>query len=449
VTAARALAFGALAVALVVVAVMLLGGNGGTEYKLLFQNGGQLVNDNDVQVGGRRIGRVTDIELTDDNLARVTVEVEDDFAPLHDGTRAVIRLTSLSGVANRYINLTPGPNNARELDEGAEIPTEETTSPVDLDQLFAALDERTRKGLQELVQGFATQYDGAARFNNRAARYFNPALSTSRRFVNELVRDQQALRALLRNGAKVSGALAERQDDLTNLVSNANATNAAIANEQVAFERDLALLAPTLRRGNTTFVNLRATLDDLEVLVDESRPVAPQLAPFFRALRPLIRDARPTIHDLRLLIRRKGSENDLVELLRKTPRLAQVARPSFRNTSEALRKQTPVLGFIRPYTPDLVGWFRDFGQSTSNYDANGHYARIQPIFNAFTFTDNPAGGILTPNPGFTGNVFEGLTTGNVRRCPGAATQVSEDGSNPFRDSNNSLDCDPRIVPPGP
>ena len=54
----------------------------------------------------------------------------------------------------------------------------------------------------------------------------------------------------------------------------------------------------------------------------------------------------------------------------------------------ALNKSEPVLEFIRPYTPDFTGWLRDFGQSTANYDANGHYARIQPIFNAFQLTDN-------------------------------------------------------------
>ena len=42
-----------------------------------------------------------------------------------------------------------------------------------------------------------------------------------------------------------------------------------------------------------------------------------------------------------------------------------------------------MLEFIRPYTPELTGWFHDFGQATANYDANGHFARIQPIFNAF------------------------------------------------------------------
>ena len=51
-----------------------------------------------------------------------------------------------------------------------------------------------------------------------------------------------------------------------------------------------------------------------------------------------------------------------------------------------------MLEFLRPYTPDLGGWLCDFGAGAANYDANGHYARIQPIFNAFQFEDNPAGG---------------------------------------------------------
>ncbi len=45
----------------------LLGGNGKHEYKLVFETAGQLVNDNNVQIGGRAVGTVTKIELTDDN----------------------------------------------------------------------------------------------------------------------------------------------------------------------------------------------------------------------------------------------------------------------------------------------------------------------------------------------------------------------------------------------
>jgi len=446
-TAARGVALGALGVAVVVVAVILLSSGSEHTYKLTFQNAGQLVKDDDVQVGGRRVGSVRKIELTDDNQAQITIAVEDGFAPLHEGTTAVIRATSLSGVANRYIALTPGPNSNAKLDDGATLGADKTTAPVDLDQLFNTLDPRTRKGLQEVIQGTATQYQGQAANVQQAAKYFSPALSTSSRVVSELNRDSQIFRDFVINSSKTVTAIASRRGDLANLVTNANTTAAAIGSENVALARALGLLPGTLRQANTTFVNLRSTLDDLDVLVNASKPATKNLAKFFKELRPLVNDAVPTISDLRTLIRRKGPNNDLTELLRLAPKLQTTSKPVFAHSITALDKTQPVVKFIRPYTPDFVGWLRDFGQGASNYDANGHYARIQPIFNTFSFADNPAGGTLTPIP--NSQRLAGLSTGNVKRCPGSASQAPQDGSAPWRDVDGSLDCDPSLVPPGP
>jgi phospholipid/cholesterol/gamma-HCH transport system substrate-binding protein len=446
-TAARGVALGALAVAIVVVAVILLTGGSEHTYKLVFENAGQLVKDDDVQVGGRRIGSVRKIELTNNNQARITIAVENDFAPLHEGTTAVIRATSLSGVANRYIALTPGPNSNRKLSDGDTLGTDKTTAPVDLDQLFNTLDPKTRKGLQQVIQGTAAQYQGQGKNVQKAAKYFSPALSTSSQLVNELDLDSQVFQDFIVNSSKNVTAIASRRDDLSNLVSNANTTAAAIGSENVALARALGLLPGTLRQANTTFVNLRATLDDLDTLVNASKPATKNLAPFFAALRPLVRDARPTIRDLSKLIRRKGSNNDLIELLRKAPKLESTAKPVFAHSITALDKTQPVVKFIRPYTPDFVGWLRDFGQGAANYDANGHYARIQPIFNTFSFADNPTGGTLTPIPNT--QRLAGLSTGNIKRCPGAASQAPADGSAPWQDVDGSLDCDPSLVPPGP
>ena len=102
-TAARGVALGALAVAVVVVAVILLKGGDQHTYKLVFQNAGQLVKDDDVQVGGRRVGSVRKIELTNDNQAQITIAVDNDFAPLHEGTTAIIRTTSLVRVSFSFI----------------------------------------------------------------------------------------------------------------------------------------------------------------------------------------------------------------------------------------------------------------------------------------------------------------------------------------------------------
>jgi phospholipid/cholesterol/gamma-HCH transport system substrate-binding protein len=444
-TLSRGLAIGAIGI-VVVLAIVLLTGGSQHEYKLVFTNAGQLVKDNDVQIGGRRIGRVAEIKLTSNNLAEVRIQVDEPYAPLHQGTTAQIRSGSLSGVANRYIALTPGPNNAPKIDDGAVLGVDRTTAPVDLDALFNTLDPKTRRSLQQVIRGSATQYRGKGEQANQALKYLNPALSTTSQLVNELDRDQQSLEDFVIYTAKATTALAARRDDLSSLVSNANATSEAIGSQSTSLNRALKALPPTLRNANTTFVNLRSTLDDLDKLVDASKPVAPKLAPFFRQLRPLVTDAQPVIKDLRTLISRPGAGNDLIDLLRQQPRLTQVAKPTFRHTIAGLQQGTPVLQFIRPYAPDLIGWFRDFGQSTANYDANGHFARISPLIGAFQLTDTPTGGqVLNALP--PAQRVVGLETNKIRRCPGAATQAAPDKSNPYAPEGS--DCDPSIVPPGP
>jgi phospholipid/cholesterol/gamma-HCH transport system substrate-binding protein len=442
VTVARGVAVAALVIAVVVVGVLLLGGSSEHTYHLRFQTAGQLVKDDDVQVGGRRIGSIKQIKLTNDNQADIEIGVENGFAPLHRGTTAVIRATSLSGIANRYVALTPGPQNAPALDDGALLGAESTQTPVDLDQLFNTIDPQTRASLQKLIKGSAQWYDGVGKQANRGAKYFNPALSTTSRLVNELVSDQSAFSGFLQSSSRVVTALASRRDDLANLVTNTNQTAAAIAAENRSFEQALGLLPGTLRRANTTFVNLRATLGDLDTLVNASKPATKKLAPFLAQLRPLVKQARPTIADLRTLIKKPGKGNDLLDLLRKAPALERAARPAFADTISSLRKSLPVLNFIRPYTPELVGWFKDFGVGTANYDANGHFARIQPVFNLFSIHNETS--TLSP-----GNRLQGFTYGQFKRCPGTASQNPVDKSAPYRDSSGTLDCDPTQNIEGP
>ena len=131
----------ALIAGFVLVLVVLFGSGDGRTYHLLFDNGGQLVSGNEVLRAGQSIGTVDDVTLTDSGQAEVTISVDD---PLPQGTSAVIRATSLSGIANRYVSITPGPDNAAELEDGATLAGERTTSPVDLDQLFNTLHGRGR-----------------------------------------------------------------------------------------------------------------------------------------------------------------------------------------------------------------------------------------------------------------------------------------------------------------
>ncbi|HZV73239.1 MAG TPA: MlaD family protein [Conexibacter sp.] len=445
-TIARGAVLGALLAVVAVLAIVVLSNGGGTQYRLIFQNAGQLVKGDDVQIGGRRVGGVDDILLTPDNQAEIVVTVQDPYAPLHAGTTATIRLTSLSGVANRYIALSPGPNNAPEIPGGGRLGVEQTTSVVDLDQIFNTLDPRTRTGLQQFIQGSATQYEGQGANVNQSAKYFNPFLSTTDQLVKEVALDQTTLERAIVAGASVTGAVAQRAPQLTSLVTNLNTMMGAIAAENGSLSQALGVLPDTLRQGDSTFVDLRSTLDDLDPLLRASSVAARDLPRFFSQLRPLLNEGTPVFADFSRLVSQPGPFNDATDAVQNLPRLQQIGSPAFKSAVTALREGQPVIDFLRPYSPDLVGWFRDFGQSAANYDANGHYARAMPIFGAFNFQQN-GDGSSTLQPVGPSQRLSGLTSGFTRRCPGAASQPRPDGSNPFAPSG--FDCNRQDVPPGP
>ena len=97
------IAIAALVAAIALLALAMFGGSGGYRVNAVFESAGQLVNGNQVRVGGATVGSISDIKLNDAAQAVVTMDIDDEFAPLHEGTQATIRATSLSGIANRYI----------------------------------------------------------------------------------------------------------------------------------------------------------------------------------------------------------------------------------------------------------------------------------------------------------------------------------------------------------
>ena len=157
-------------------------------------------------------------------------------------------------------------------------------------------------------------------------------------------------------------AIAERRDDLSSLVSNANQALGAIASETASFDAGLQLLPPTLRQANTTFVNLRAALDDVDPLVNAAKPATEDLAPFLRRLRPVAARAVPVFRNLSSTVSLPGPDNDLAELVRSLVPLHRRATPASRSGVRALDASQPFISFARAYSPDLLGAVTKLGQ---------------------------------------------------------------------------------------
>ncbi len=423
----------------------------GYKYTFQFQTGGQLVPGNQVLNSGQVVGTIDSIDLTEDNEAAVAVTMEE---PLRVGTTAVIRQTSLSGVANRYIALTPGPDNEDPIDEGVVISGEDTTAPVDLDQLFNVFQPRERRALQKFIEGNATVYAGKQRLANQAYKFLNPALSTSEKLFAELSSDSVVLQRFLVDGSQTFSALADRRNDLTSLVTNANITLQAIANRNSELDRSLAALPQTLRQGNTTFVNLRAALDDLDPLVAASLPATKNLTPFLRRLRITATNSVPVFNDLSDVVSLPGANNDLADTLKTLPTVRDEGRTALPAAIDAMDASQDNIALLRPYTPDLMALLGDVRerqrQLRRQRPLRAHPARRGEHLRLLH--ERRGTGHARPDlhePG--GAVRRHPVLDLLRRCPGGGAPPAADGSNPFLDGGalGIGDCNPSDLPPGP
>jgi phospholipid/cholesterol/gamma-HCH transport system substrate-binding protein len=461
----RIAAVAALVGAIVVVLLLVLGGGSSYTVTAQFSNASQLVTGNNVNVAGAPVGSIKEISLSDDGQALVEMEISDSaYTPLPEGTHATIRSQSLSGIANRYVDLDlPAQPDGKTISEGGTISQANTTSEVDLDQLFNTLDRPTVDSIKQVITGFARAYDGVGPKANRGFHYLNPFLSTSRRVFAELNSDQANLEGLVVDAAGLMGTLNAKSPEISSLVANLNGMLGTIGEQQQSLASAVGQLPDFMRQFNTTAFNLRAALDDVQPLVNATRPVARKLQPFAKRLRGFARDAVPTVRGLNGVIKAPGAANDLIELTALQNPLAEIGvGPVNRNgasrpgalpaSAESLADSLDQISMLRAYSPELTGWFDDFGQSGKS-DAFGGIGRI--AVGANMFSAGPPG-VPCPNPlDVIGGVCDVLSPSDLfsqlpgikylRRCPGSnergltEEQLTQAGT---------VECDPSQVPIG-
>jgi phospholipid/cholesterol/gamma-HCH transport system substrate-binding protein len=372
---------------------------------------------------------------------------------LHEGSTATVRATSLSGIANHYVSISPGPNSRPPLGSGSTIGLASSQSPVELDALFNVFKPNVRQGLRNFIKGNAQIYVGRGPQANQTYKYFAPALGNSRRWMEEIGRDQGLLERFVVNSSKLVTAVSQRAPQLADSISRAHQTFGAIAQHTASLDQALSELPGTFRQANTTFHNLRAALDDVDPLVATAKPATRDLAPFLRDVRPVIKRSVPVFHNFGLSVNRPKKGNDAPEIFKGLPRTESKASVAFPDSIGAIHAFQPTLDFARPEMPDVMQSLAKFGADSGYYDANGHYFRVLAS-DGNLFQWNTATHVLDPIP--PSDQFNQFGPPQVFvRCPGAATQSASDLSNPFvaplwpESGLDSSDCNPTDLPPGP
>lgn len=214
------------AVLLVAVAVFAascaLPGNvtGSREISAMFDDVGDLVTGHSVQVADVRIGSVTDIELTDDYRARVTMSIKDDvFVPRE--SRALLRTTSLLG--EKFIELRP-------IDEDDPLAG---TDLVDGDVIA----ESTEAPELEFVTERAVELLGSVVASDVATLVETGSIGFAER--------GPELRSLIEDLSTISGTLADQTDELVRIIDALDGATATLAQGAPDIDALLVNLAET------------------------------------------------------------------------------------------------------------------------------------------------------------------------------------------------------------
>jgi len=347
-----------------------------------------------VTIDGEKVGEVTDIGVRDGS-ALVTVQVDEDHAPLHAGTTVRIDWESLIGA--RVVELIPGKVGAPALESGRLI-VGSAVEAVELDNVLATLDSRTRAKLQVLIAQLNRTVEGrGAEDVNELIGSTAPLTDGAAKVVKAVAKDGPAIRELVDQLHALAGAVAGRDRRLSSSVVGLNQVTGVVADRQSELSRALAELPTTLDNANATLAAVPGPVDKTGDLLAELRPATKSLPHVSAQLSPVMRDLRPAVAELRPTL------TWLSELLQYTPGLLSVADQTVPGATTAVTSLRPMVSFLRPYTPELTGWLANWTSIFGSQAAAGNYARALITVGASSFNNNPGafvpGQSVDPTPG--------------------------------------------------
>jgi phospholipid/cholesterol/gamma-HCH transport system substrate-binding protein len=428
---ARVLAIAALALALVALAVVIASTGSGYVLHADFVNAGQLVGGDRVTVVGHQVGSVGAISLTSNGQADVALDISDSrITPLRRGTIATIGQLSLTGVANRFVSLAPGPGAP--IPNGGTLPVTQTRGIVDLDTLLDAMTPRVRTALDGVLESgaYLVARPTASELNSANA-YLAPAASQTAGLLRQVAADDGSLSQLVASTARVAGALALPSTQLGTAVSSTAAALHEVASQRRALEDTLVRAPSVLRQATGVLGRVNAALPVLDPALLALRPVAERARPLLSVLLPAAREAVPTMTAVQALI--PSAEVALSAL----PAAQRQATPAIGSLTQALVKLLPILSGLRPYTPDVVAGFFNGTDGTPSalYDANGHYLQTEALVqgggSSATGLANLLGGVTNGAPPGGPLPAGGARSGLLDACPGGGNPPAADRSNPW------------------
>ena len=286
-------------------------------------SGANLVQGNEVRVGGFRVGIVDKIRAKFirvngrmESVAVVDLKLDKVVEPLAADTKVLVRPRSALGL--KYVELTPG-HSKDTFQAGSTIPLKNAGTPVEFDDLLNTFDEPTRQYEQDALDGYGDAFAGRGADLNRAIEAFAPFFDHLTPVMQNLNDPDTELNQFFKQIGAVSAQVrpvSKLQADVFPLMAD---TFDAITNEPDALRQTIEKNPPTLQAGIESFPVQRSFIEQTSILSDKLEPTARILPTALPTFNSALRIGTPVLRETPALNRETGKTFDALDDLVKNP----------------------------------------------------------------------------------------------------------------------------------
>ena len=243
----------------------LAGASDSHTYHVQMYNAFGIVNGSNVRIAGVDTGTVTDLGITPQKRADLTIETSGPLGVLGKDTRCASEPQSL--IAEYFITCNPkGPP----LPDGGTIPASHVTETVQPDLVQNTLREPYKDRLAILINEFGTALAGNPKELNQAIALGSPALRKLQAALRILADENRTIRDLNANSDKIITQLANKRQDVISFIQHARDVAAISASRRADLSTDF-------NRLDNFLAQLRPTLAKLGTLADAQTPLLTNL----------------------------------------------------------------------------------------------------------------------------------------------------------------------------
>jgi virulence factor Mce-like protein len=249
-------------------------------------NAARMAPNNEVRIGGARVGVVEQITPTTDEdgkaIAKLDLKLDKTVDPLPADTEVRVRYKSSFGL--KYLELTRG--TGKPLEEGSTIDVSQSSSQTEFDDIANTFDAPTREASRVNLEGYGNAFAGRGASLNEAISNLRPLFENLQPVAETLIDDDTRLERFFPALGRTAAIVAPVSEENADLFGNMAATFGALAADPEALKATISSGLPTLEEGTVALAAQRPFIESFAELSARLRPGVQAL-----------RSALPTLND--------------------------------------------------------------------------------------------------------------------------------------------------------